>query len=115
MGDREPKKQFQWHEIVSEKEMRGVPPSVDQGGRRKRPQGRVTIPVGRCGTRSIKVGDDGMIPVGKEESMGNAKVGGGGSAGNRGPVEQKIDPRIGVPFYGKRVLLRCVAGGGTEP
>jgi hypothetical protein len=56
-----------------------------------------------------------MIPVGKEESMGNAKVGGGGSAGNRGPVEQKIDPRIGVPFYGKRVLLRCVAGGGTEP
>jgi len=37
------KKQLQWHEIVSGKEVMRVPPSVNQGGRRKQPRGKVNF------------------------------------------------------------------------
>ena len=46
MSDRELKKQFQWHKIVSGKGMRY------KGGRRKQPQGKGIIPVRRSGTRA---------------------------------------------------------------
>jgi hypothetical protein len=41
--------------------------------------------VGRCGTRSIRAGNDGRVTLGKEGPTGNPKVGGGGDGtGNKG-------------------------------